>query len=263
MLNILIKRTSFQIFLDVQKALFFRELGMRFSAGRMGLFWTFVEPFLQVLIFVLIKVFIFGRSGDNFDFAVFIALNFIAFHMFRNIVTKSLSSFKANKPLFVYKQVTPIDTIIARTMVEVFITVIIIIFFLFIGFYFEFDMQVKNLSMVVLGFVFLLLFSFSFALFFSVLNTFMNSIGKLVNLVMRILMFISAIFYTVEILPLKLQSLILYNPLTHFMEMIHGFYFIALDDRFVSYNYILLWTLSLLYGGLWLYVKFEKRIISL
>jgi len=76
------KRNSFQIFVNVQKALFFRELGMRFTSGRMGIFWTFFEPFFQILFFVVIKVFIFGRSSSHYDFAVFIALNFIAFNMF-------------------------------------------------------------------------------------------------------------------------------------------------------------------------------------
>jgi len=77
------------------------------------------------------------------------------------------------------------------------------------------------------------------------------------------LMFGSAIFYTLEMLPTPLQEVLLYNPLIHFMEMIHGFYFFALDDRFVSYSYMLLWSFSLLYAGLWLYIKLEKKIISI
>jgi len=256
------KRNSFKIFLAVQNALFLRELNMRFSSGRMGFFWTFLEPFFQILVFVMIKILLFGRSSNSFDFAVFLALNFIAFNLFKNIVMKSASAFKANKALFVYKQVKPIDTIIARIMVEVFISVIIIIIFLIIGFYFNFDIEVKDLSIVTLGFILLLFFSFSFALFISVVNTFIDSVGKLLGFLMTGLMFSSAIFYTLDMLPISLQSMLLYNPLIHFMEMIHGAYFYALDDKFVSYEYMLIWTLSLLYIGLWLYVKLEKRIIS-
>ncbi|MCK5854789.1 MAG: ABC transporter permease [Sulfurovaceae bacterium] len=257
------KRSSFQVLLAVQNALILRELNMRFSAGRMGLFWTFFEPFFQILVFVMIKLLLFGRASENFDFAVFMALNFIAFNMFKNIVTKSSGAFKANKALFIYKQVKPIDTIIARTVIEVFITSIIIIIFLAIGLYFEFDMRVKDLTMVAIGFLFLLLFSFSFALLTAVLNTFIESIGKLVGFLMTALMFGSAIFYSLEMLPMALREILLYNPLVHFIEMIHGFYFFALDDRFVSYWYMSLWTLSLLYAGLWFYIKLEKRVISL
>ena len=258
----MIKRSSFKIFLAVQNALFLRELSMRFSSGRMGMFWTFFEPFFQILIFVLIKLVLFGSGESNFDFAVFLALNFTAFNMFKNIVVKSTASFKANKALFLYKQVKPIDTIIARSMVEVFITSIIITIFILLGFYFDFDMNVEDLTMVALGFIFLIIFSFSLGIFMAVLNVFVDSVGKLINFFMTALMFASAVFYSIEMLPLELQILLLYNPLTHFMEILHGFYFHTLDDRFVSYEYILVWTLSLLYIGLWFYVKLEKRIIS-
>jgi len=236
---------------------------MRFSVSKSGLFWTFFEPFMQVFIMVIIKVVIFGKAGDNFDFAAFLALNFTAYNMFRNILSKSMGSFTANKALFVYKQVKPIDTIIARVMVEVFVTGTIIVIFVLIGMYFGFDLNVKHLPMVALGFLWLILFAFSFGLFVAVSNTFYPSIGKTINIFMIFLMFGSAVFYAVEMLPPQIQTLLLYNPLTHFMEMIHGFYFYTLDDSFVDYAYMILWTLSPLYIGLVFYRKLEERIISL
>jgi capsular polysaccharide transport system permease protein len=259
----MIKRSSFKIFLAVQNALFLRELSMRFSSGRMGMFWTFFEPFFQILIFVLIKLVLFGTGENTFDFAVFLALNFTAFNMFKNIVVKSTASFKANKALFLYKQVKPIDTIIARSMVEVFISSIIIAIFILLGLYFDFDMNVKDLTMVTFGFVSLIIFAFSLGVFMAVLNVFIDSVGKLINFFMTALMFASAVFYSIKVLPVDLQKLLMYNPVANFMEIIHGSYFYTLDDTLVSYEYIFIWTLSLLYIGLWLYVKLEKRIIAL
>ncbi len=259
----IIKRSPLKIFLAVQNALFLRELSMRFSSGRMGMFWTFFEPFFQIFIFVIIKIALFGSAENSFDFAVFLALNFTSFNMFKNIVIKSTASFKANKALFLYKQVKPIDTIIARTMVEVFITSIIILIFLFLGFYFDFDMQVKDLSMVSFGLLWLIIFAFSFALVLAVVNVFIDSIGKLLGFLMTGLMFASAVFYSIKKLPIDVQNILMYNPVANFMEIIHGYYFNSLDDSLVSYNYIFLWTIILLYIGLWLYVKLEKRIISI
>jgi len=231
--------------------------------SKTGVFWTFFEPFVQVLIMVLIKVLLFGRATDNFDFATFLALNFTAFNLFKNIITKSMGAFRANKALFVYKQVKPLDTIVARILVELFITGVIVICFVAIGFYFDYDLKVQNLPLVVLGFTWLVAFSFSLVVLLSVSNTFYPSVGKTVTMLMSFLMFGSAIFYTMEMLPLEIQSLLLWNPLVHFMEMIHGHYFYVLDDGLVSYYYMALWTLIPLYIGLWFYGKLEERIISL
>jgi len=257
------KRSSLLIFFAVQKALFLREFSMRFSVSKSGLFWTFFEPFFQVFVMVIIKVLLFGSSGGNFDFAAFLALNFTAYGLFKNILTKSMGAFKANKALFVYKQVKPWDTILARILVEMFITGIIILCFVAIGLYFDFDIDVKNLPMVALGFLALIFLAFSWGLVLAVGNTFYPSIGKTVTILMTFLMFGSAVFYTIEQLPFELQHMLLFNPLTHFMEMIHGYYFDVLDDRFVNYIYMILWTVIPLYLGLWFYRKLEERIVSL
>jgi len=257
-----IHRKPLSVFFAVQGALFYRELGVRFSEGRAGLFWTFFEPFMQIIIFVLIKTIIFGRNNISLDFTAFLALNFVAFNMFKNIVKKSSAAFKANKSLFIYKQVKPIDTVIARVAVEVYISSILFLIFFIIGFYLNNDIHIQNLNMVAFGFISLILFSFAFALLVATLNIFFPSVGKIVNFFMMGLMFGSAVIYTIDMTPQAFTSYILYNPLTHFMEIIHGFYFYSLDDRYVDYNYILIWTLSLLYVGLWLYYMLEKRIIS-
>lgn len=259
----MLQRNYIEIFLSVQKALFLRELNMRFSVSRIGLFWTFFQPFFQVLLFVLIKVFLFGRTSENFDYAVFLALNFTAFNMFRSIVNRSMGAFTANRGLFIYKQVKPIDTIIARSMVEIFITGIIIIIFTMIGFYFHYDMNVKNLELVALGYLWLIVFSFSTALCLAIANTFIASVSKIVGFLMYALMFASALFYTVDMLSPELQTIILYNPITHFSEMIHGSYFHTLEVKHVDYHYMFIWTISLLFIGLWFYRKLERRIVSL
>jgi len=257
------QRSSLYIFFAVQKALFLREFSMRFSVSKSGLFWTFFEPFFQVMIMVIIKMFLFGSAGENFDFAAFLALNFTAYNFFKNILIKSMGAFTANRALFIYKQVKPLDTIFARILVEMFITGIIIISFVAIGFYFDFDLNVQNLPMVTLGFIFLVSLAFSWGILLAVANTFYSSVAKTINILMTFLMFGSAVFYTIEQLPLEFQNILLFNPLTHFMEMIHGYYFYVLDDRFVNYNYMLLWIIIPLYLGLWFYRKLEERIISL
>jgi len=255
-------RNSLQVFLAVQKALFLRELKMRFSVSHTALFWTFFEPFIQVFLFILIKVFIFGRASENFDYAVFLALNFVAFNMFRNIIKKSMGAFSANKGLFLYKQVKPIDTIVARTIVEVFITSIILVIFIMIGIYFQNDMNVKNLLLVAGGYLWFILFSFSMGIMLAVANSFVQSVSKVVNVSMYVLLFASAVFYSLSMLSHELAEMLLYNPVVHFMEMIHGNYFYTLDDSYVDYTYMLLWTITPLYAGLWFYVRVEKKIVS-
>ena len=261
--NNLTLRDPYQIFLTIQKTLFLRELNSKMSVGRLGLFWIFFEPFAQVSLFILIRVAIIGRGeGSNFDYATFMAAGFIAFNMFRHTLSDAIGTFKVNKPLFSYKQVKPIDTILSRTLVQMFITGIIVIIFVFIGFIFEYDIRPENLLMVAIGYLWLALFSFAIGLVVAVGSTFYVSIGKFVKVLSFGLLIFSGVFYPLISLPAEAQDVLLYNPLVHFMEMIHGYYIFQLDDRFVDYKYMALWTITPLFVGTWLYIKLEKKIIS-
>ena len=256
-------RKPSKILFAVVKALFIRELNTKMSVGKLGLFWTFFEPFMQVSMFILIRVIIIGRGeGSNFDYAVFMEVGFIAFNMFRSILSSSNGSFTANKALFTYRQVKPIDTLIARSLVQVFITGIIVLLFIFIGFFIQYDIQPENILMVFLGYMWLLLFSFSVGLVVAIGSTFFDSIGKIIGILSFGLMIFSAVFFPMISIPPEAQEVLLYNPLVHFMEMIHGYYLYELDDRFVDYRYMALWTITPLFMGSWLYIKLEKRIIS-
>jgi len=255
-------RNSWQVQKSVIYALFLREVNVRFSAGKLGYFWVIFEPLLQVFIFVAVKVMLFGTTS-SLDYPVFITLGFVGFNFFRHVVDQSMGAFAANKGLYAYKQVKPIDTIISRVLVEFLVTSIIVFIFVLFGSYFGFDMNVQNLGILLLSFIWLALFAIGFGLFTAVLSTFYDSLKKVIKLILSPLMFVSAVFYAMQDMPQGLQDLIYYNPLAHFMELLHSSYFFILNDDFVDYTYMLLWTIIPLYIGLWSYSRLEKRIISL
>jgi capsular polysaccharide transport system permease protein len=256
------QRSSWQVQKSVLYALFLREVNVRFSAGKLGYFWVIFEPLLQISIFVTVKVMLFG-SNSTLDYPVFITLGFIGFNLFRHIVDRAMSAFSANKGLYAYKQVKPVDTIIARVLTEILITIIIMILFVLFGLYFNFDLNIQSLGMLIFTFIWLILFGLSFGLFIAVIGVFFDSFQKVVKLVLSPLMFVSAIFYSMQDIPQTLQEILYYNPLVHFMEMLHANYFYSLTDDFVNYQYMLIWTVIPLFMGLWLYQKLEKRIVSL
>lgn len=67
------------------------------------------------------------------DYGVFLASGFIAYNLFKNIVTHAMGAFESNQALFLYAQVKPIHTIFARVLVEFLVFIFVSIFFLTIG----------------------------------------------------------------------------------------------------------------------------------
>jgi capsular polysaccharide transport system permease protein len=255
-------RTSFAIFKSSVFALFLREMYDSVGIKKIGYFWLFFDILFTVLIFVGLRGYLKGVNIPGLDFIVFLTINLMAFYFFKTTVKLLTNSLSASKNLFDYKQIKPIDVIFSKFLFNFFIRILATFVLMFIGYYFEFDMEVKNFNLVLLSVIWLSIFSLGIGILSAVLATFFDFYKKMYGYMMLPLMFTSAVFYTVESLPTMLRELIVYNPLVHFMEMLHGSYFYVLDTRYVDYMYMTYWTIIPFFIGLFLYTKSEKNIIA-
>lgn len=258
---VFMKRSSFLVFYSVIAAMFFREVQVRFGSKKLGYLWAIVDSAAMIVVFSILKTLL-GKSLLGIDYPVFLATSFLAYNLFKSIVTKSMEAFNSNRALFCYKQVKPIDTIFSRALVEILVIAIVTFLFMFIGFYLGLDLRIKNFPMVVLSVCWFLFFGMSLGILFAVIVTFFDNFKKIIGLIFLPMFFLSGLFYTVESLPQQAREIILYNPIIHFIEMIHGNYFEVLDTSYVDYEYMFLWTFIPAFVGLWIYRKVEKKVIS-
>lgn len=256
------KRTSFSIFKSVTIALFLREIQTRFGTKKLGYLWGILDPMTQIIIFSSIKLALHDRGMPSIDYPVFLATGFLTYNFFKALMNGSMSAFDANRALFSYRQVKPIDAIVSRFFVEFLILSAAITVFISFGFYFGLDISVKDFNMVILAVVWLGLFGIGIGILFAVITHFYETFGKIISFISLPLFFLSGLFYTVESLPPIAREIILYNPIVHFIEMIHGNYFAVLNTDYVDYEYMMYWTIIPLFLGLLFYIKAEKKIIA-
>lgn len=257
------KRTSFAIFNSVVIALFLREVQTRFGTKKLGYLWAILDPFTQIIMFSFIKSGLNDRGMPGIDYPVFLASGLLAYNFFRAVMSGSMQAFDANRALFAYKQVKPFDTLVSRFFVEFLIVAVAILVFIGFGLYFELDISVKNFNMVIVAFLWLGVFAFGIGILFSVIGTFYETFTKTIQFISLPLFFLSGLMYTLESLPQMARDILVYNPIIHFIEMIHGNYFLVLDTSYVDYEYMTYWTLIPLFVGLFFYIRSEKKILSL
>lgn len=109
----------------------FREIRTRFGKFRLGYLWAILEPASHLLILLGIFSYIMHRTMPDISFPIFLINGLIPFY-FSNISRRSVGAIEANQGLFNYRPVKPIDTIIARTLLESFIYVYVYVFLMFI-----------------------------------------------------------------------------------------------------------------------------------
>ena len=101
--------------------------------------------------------------------------------MFRTTLSKALDAVQANKGLFSYKPVKPIDTLVARSFLELFLHFSAFVFFSAILLWCGYTMSFEAIPQLIGLWILLYLLSFSMGLVFMVLGDISPEVNKFIS----------------------------------------------------------------------------------
>ncbi|MBB2325342.1 ABC transporter permease [Escherichia coli] len=255
-------RSGLEVQQAAVKALFLREIKTRFGKYRLGYLWAILEPAAHLLVLLTIFGFIMHRTMPDISFPVFLLNGLIPYFIFSSIATRSIGAIGANQGLFNYRPVKPIDTIIARSLLEVLIYCgVYIVLMAFVALLGE-EFTVINIITIILTWIFLTLFSFGIGLIFMVVgNTFPES-EKFLPILIKPLYFISCIMFPLHSIPKEYWPMLLWNPLIHVVELSRESVVIEYKSDGVSLQYLAISALISLFIGLALYRTREEAMLT-
>ncbi len=249
--------------INVIKALVYRELKTRVSQVRFGVVGVFIEPLGVMAVFLLIFSILRANSG-TLDTWLFLGTGIVFFTLFNDIAIRSSNGMLANEALFFYKPVKPIDTVIARSLVEAGLYAIVFLVIILGTFLFKQKIQLHDISQIVLSYLALVIVSFGIGLILLVSTFIYPSIIQLIPLMMRPLWLVSGVFISLQNLPQWIRPYLSWNPIIQAIEITrHAFtrdYFI--DKNAISLIYLWQCAGVSLFIGLWLYSVNEKRLLT-
>lgn len=253
---------SFTVLKNVTLGLLMRELKTRFGNYRMGYAWALLDPLITMAVFCVI----FGiRQRNGFGGAeapVFIASGYLPFLIFQNTANRSVSAVSANKGLFCYRQVTAFSTLFSRFVLESSIGILVAIILIMILVWSGFDAIPADPLAVIMGYGTLMIFSFGLGTLFCVLANLSTEADKLIPILMRPLLWISAVFFPLAAVPQNYQHLLLWNPIVHALELIRSGWIAGFQTQGGSWHYLFGTTLILLVFAMSAYRLSHRRLIA-
>ena len=256
------RRSGFQIQAAAIRALFLRELQTRFGGYRLGYFWAIMEPGMHVLFMVLLLSTVMGRTIPGMSYGLFLVSGILPWFMFSNIITRALGAVSANKGLFNYRPVKPIDAVIARAALELSIYFWVYVVMLMVLAWMGEPVSMSNIPLLLLTWSMLWLLSFGISLVMMVLGHYSEEVSKVVSIATRILYFTSGILYSVHAIPQQYQIYVLWNPVLHAIEYIRHCISPAYPADHISLAYLTVTTIVMLFVGLLLYKYRERRMMT-
>lgn len=255
---------GFKIQRNVVSALVYRELKTRISQVKFGILGVFLPPLSVIFIFLVIFSIFKGDRGNGLNIFLFLSSGIILFTFFQDLAIRGANAMQANEALFFYRPVKPIDTIIARTIVES-LLYLIVFFTIILGvFIYKEEIIFYNFPLFVSAYLAFTIFCFSLGLILMVASHFYNWILQVIPLFIRPLWLISGVFVGLRQLPQWVRPYASWNPLVQCIELIRHSFSInyIIEPNEVSLIYLWQFSLISLFISLWIYQNNELVLLK-
>ncbi|MDG6098231.1 ABC transporter [Alteromonas sp. ZYF713] len=254
-------RSQLKVWKSVCFALFLRELRSQFS-DRLGLAWGFLEPFAFIFGLSYLRSLIRDGDAHGIPIVIFMLIGMVAIQSFLQPFQKVANSFSKNKPLYAFRQVQPISSLIVSGFVEYTIKSIVILLALLAIYLMELTFSVNDPILLIVLFHLLWIMTLSMSCILGIATSYVPEVKKVIGILARPLFFISCVFFSLQDIPTQYWHWFTWNPLVHFIELGRYACFEGYGDRGVSLDYIIQVTLVVFFFAVSLYHLTWKGLLS-
>ena len=246
----------------VIRALFLKEIVTRFGGSRLGYVWVFLEPCLHAAFFI--GLFYWRKVSIPGDIAVpvFVVTGMVPYFAFWHCITWLGGTIGANWTFFNYRQVRPIDCLLARYLLEVFLLFVVFAALVtlchFVGWEVS-DWPTARLPATLLGFT---LFGLGVGAMAAVVAMYSKDAQKFFPFLLRPLYFLSGLFFMVAMLPVGVRPYFTWNPLLHGAEIVREELFGSVAPFHGSDAYFWAWACGTAGFGLILFHVHRHKAIT-
>ena len=245
-----------------------REFLLNYQQTVLGPAWILFQPLLTLVIYVLV----FGKllsisTGSNLPPVLFYFSGIILWNFFNDSFAGTANVFRDNIHIFtkvyfprIIMPLSLITTQFFRLFIQLLLLILLTLYYvLFKGFRIEIS---ASLLLVPVAILFTGAISFSMGLIFSVLTAKYRDMANLVFIIIRLLMFVTPVFYSVSSVSEKLRWVINLNPLTSLFELFRIGLFGAGIASASQFLYSVLFTILSLSAALYLFHKQGSKLID-
>lgn len=261
--TILKQRSSLDIQKSVIFALLLREVRSRLGARRFGAAWALLEPVCHILILSLLFSLLRGSTVNGIDYPVFVLVGLVPFLLFRNTALRLMDSTRENRSLFAYKQIKPLDTFIARVLVETCLSTTVYATLLFGFAWFGYDVSIAAPIEWVFTLFVGLLFATGLGVLLALIAHAIPGSKTAIRMVFFPLYFVSGVLVPAAYLPSAFMPILLLNPFLHLLELLRDEVLTHYTPVVgVSVSYVAGCTLTLLFVALGIYRIRRLHLLS-
>ena len=199
------------------------DVRAKYSGTMFGLLWAVIFPILFLGLYAIVYTMIFKvRVGQftTFDYVLLIFAGLIPFLGFAEALGAGTSSIMANKGL-IKNTLFPIDLIPVKAVLVSSLTMVVGLVLLLAVLWSRGEFHTTQLLLPAILFL-QIIFTIGVIWLLSAFNVFFPDIGQVISVVILMLMLVSPIAYTQDMIPKNLMIIMYPNPLYYMIMLYRG-----------------------------------------
>lgn len=199
-----------------------QELQLRYVGSVAGVYWSVINPLVQVAIYVILVTFILkarisATSGGKFDYAIFVLAGMCPWLAIQDGLSNSASSLTRHASI-VKNVVFPLELLPTTAVVASLAPLLVSL--LTLGFLLGVSGRTVGVSIVTLPLLMAvqLLFTLGFALFLSIATAFLRDLQFILPVAFQVVLLFTPILYLAADVPHPIAEIMRVNPLTYIVE---------------------------------------------
>ncbi len=232
----------------------------------LGPFWVLLQPLLTTLIYVLVFNTVIGISTGDTPPMLFNLIGITLWNLFSEVFLNTSKTFILNVEVFskIYfpRMIVALSGLWLQIIlfgVQLLFLFSIYLFFLFKG---QTNFNISHLWMIIPAIITTAGIGFGAGLIFSILTAKYRDLLALIQLLIRLLMFVCPIFYTMSMVPQKVKWLVNLNPLSVQFELFRYAFLGQGNISAVEIIYSSVFMIALIFFGILLFNKMSDKLMD-
>ena len=215
---------NFKNYKFLMSQLILRDFKIKYKRSVLGVVWSLLYPILMMAVMALVFSNMFRFQVEGVSYLVYLLTGIITFQYFSEAsnlaMTSVVNNFTLINKVYIPKYIFPLAKCLfvginfLLSLIPWFLIIVLTQFGL--GNY----PASINIYYLILPFIFvcLLLFTVGMGFFLSCVSVFLRDVFYIYGIVLTIWQYFTPIFYSIEIIPAKLQFFFQFNPIYQFLE---------------------------------------------
>ena len=233
-----------------------KEFRGKYKKSFLGVFWSFLNPLFQLLVYALVFPFILGNTIENYT--VFLIVALMPWTFFNSTIVQSAACIVNNagivKKVYFPREILPISTA-SSNLINFLITQVIVFAALFIS-----GIGIGK-SIIIFPIIVLIqyLLQLGLAFIFSAITVYIRDVEYIINIFLMLMFYLCPIVYQPSMIPDNLLVFFKLNPMFHIISFYRTILYDKQFPRFGAICELLLVCVIILFLGYFIFKKLKKR----